>query len=160
MLTSWAAHDDNAETEKKQLSDLEGQLLEARRQLAVLKQNAQARAKTPKKCPRELVSARTTMSSQMDAKSPAELLRKAARCQTRRRQAVRLVRMTPRSVVICSVPFHCNPSCEQGLDGVSSTDRDADQMTTNTDGLLLAVDKFLSTAESHHPLISNSGAVR
>lgn len=65
-------------------------------------------------------------------------------------------------VSVCSsVRFLFGGHLQQALHTVSSTDRDAvlvDQ-TTNTDGLLLAVDKFLSTGDSHHPLLSASRAV-
>ncbi|KAL3689327.1 hypothetical protein R1sor_015636 [Riccia sorocarpa] len=136
----------------QQLYDLEHQLFEARQQLVVFKRNArsfQARLQKDFKCPTcHLLEANSERNTIM----PAEILdtrrgsadtsnttkmqtRAHTRIQTRRQQhAARLQQ---------------GPSYSNGSSGKDGDSGPLEGMSGgNADGLLLAVDKFLSTAES------------
>ncbi|PTQ44878.1 hypothetical protein MARPO_0017s0005 [Marchantia polymorpha] len=126
---------------RQQLYDLEHQLLEAQQQFTVLKRNARALARMQKevKCATCFVQEgnlqRRSMSVGMDTRSPADLPKKSSRMQTRRQHTVRIQALHVTSKEAESVSL--------------------ENMSSNSDGLLLAVDKFLSAVDFQHGRPSN-----
>ncbi|BFI43509.1 hypothetical protein MPTK2_Ug00040 [Marchantia polymorpha subsp. ruderalis] len=110
---------------RQQLYDLEHQLLEAQQQEV--------------KCATCFVQEgnlqRRSMSVGMDTRSPADLPKKSSRMQTRRQHTVRIQALHVTSKEAESVSL--------------------ENMSSNSDGLLLAVDKFLSAVDFQHGRPSN-----
>ncbi|KAL2631456.1 hypothetical protein R1flu_016142 [Riccia fluitans] len=139
---------------RQQLYDLEHQLSEARQQLLILRKNARSLARLQKECkcaschllegnsersiimPTEVLDARK---SAVDTSTKKMQTRAHTRTQTRRQQ---------QHVVRLQQGLSYNNSTSSSKEGEPVPPLEG--MSGNADGLLLAVDKFLSTVESQN----------